>query len=119
MRTGACGPGIVIFDREYPGGIWDVTPDSCAYLANKFPWDWLAENILSGSRKTRYLRVLAVQREWYLSERQKLIDRAKVEGNGIADDGMKMQMASIESTYKETRAAAFCAAASMEDINAL
>lgn len=115
----ACGAGLDLFDREFPAGEWTVTPASCLTLAHTFPWEWLAENVLSAKAKVRYLRVLAIQRDWYLTERQKLIDRARLENAGIADDGMKLQMTSIETTYSETRAAAFCAACAVEDTNAV
>lgn len=115
-KFGACTPGIVLFDRDFPTGEWDVTPNSCIAGALIYPWDWLAENILSGAGKIRYLRVLSVQRNWFLIEREKLI--ARLDG-GIADEPMKMLMASIEEKFKEARAAAFCAAASAEESDAV
>ena len=49
----ACAKQLALFVETFPDGV-EVTPEACAAVADKFDWDWAAQNLLPRSLRAEY-----------------------------------------------------------------
>ena len=57
-RKRACSSQVALFEELFPNDV-EVTEAVCVSVADKFNWDWAAQNLLSASASAEYERVCA------------------------------------------------------------
>ena len=55
---GACASQVALFAETFPHGT-EITEAVCLAVADKFDWDWAAQNLLSPESYAEYQRVRA------------------------------------------------------------
>ena len=55
-RKGACSEQVALFKELFPKGV-EITEEVCVGVADKFNWNWAAENLLSVPAYAEYQRV--------------------------------------------------------------
>ena len=58
QSKGACTSQVVLFAETFPHGT-EITEAVCLSVADKFDWNWAAQNLLSPESYAEYERVCA------------------------------------------------------------
>ena len=58
QSKGACASQVALFAETFPHGT-EITEAVCLAVADKFDWDWAAQNLLSPESYAEYQRVCA------------------------------------------------------------
>jgi hypothetical protein len=113
---GACASQVALFAETFPHGT-EITEAVCLAVADKFDWDWAAQNLLSPESYAEYQRVRAqayaecerVRAQAY-AEYQRVCAQAYAEYQRVraqADAECERVCAQTDAEYPRVRAATF------------
>ena len=105
QSKGACASQVALFAETFPHGT-EITEAVCLAVADKFDWDWAAQNLLSPESYAEYERVRAQA----YAEYQRVYTQIDAEYQRVraqTDAEYQRVYAQTDAEYQRVRAATF------------